>query len=183
MSENGTDKPPHVAVAIVDAHCLLREAIGTWLERWCGIRVVWTGATYEELEAALAAGLKVDLVLVGLGVGEDAGFDVLRSLAEERPRLKCAAYMHRHDEATMLLAYRIGALALLHGAVPGDAVCSALKTVMVGGVFHSPVSQGLLMKNPDGLTQVERNRERLRKQLTAKELEVLELLVRFPGYS
>ena len=180
MAKSKTDKPPPVAVAIVDTHCFLREAIGTLLEQRGGYRVAWMGATYKELDAAMDDGLEVALVLVALGVGEEVGFTTLERLRDERPALARAAYVHRHDEASILRAYRCGAQALLHDTVDGQALLSMLGVVLAGGVVHSPLTQGLLLENPDGLTQEERNREGLLKQLSARQLEVVEALVQFP---
>ncbi len=183
MAKSKTDKPPPVAVAIIDTHCLLREAIAAWMEQQGGFRVAWMGATYKALDAAMDDGLKVSLVLVALGMGEDDGFASLARLQDERPGLFRAAYVHRHDEASLMRAYRCGAQALLHDTVEGRAVLSMLEVVLVGGVVHTPLTQGLLLENPDGLTQEERNRAGMLKQLTQRQLEVVEALVNFPDHT
>ena len=183
MAKSKTDKPPPVAVAIVDTHCFLREAIGTLLEQRGGYRVAWMGATYKELDAAMDDGLEVALVLVALGVGEEVGFTTLERLRDERPALPRAAYVHRHDEASIMRAYRCGAQALLHDTVDGQALLSMLGVVLAGGVVHSPVSQGLLLENPDGLTERDRIREKRRQEITPKLWGVLMALGKYPGHS
>ena len=183
MAKSRLDKPPPVAVALLDTHWLIREALALWLKECAGYRVAWKGGTRAELEKALDDGLKVDLVVVAVAIHEDEGHLAVKWLKEEWPALFCAAYAHRHDEVTMLRVYRKGAQVFFHDTVKGDAVLCGLNTALVGAVFHSAVSQQLFLENPDGLTQADRNRENLRKKVSPKQLEVLEGTVRYAGYS
>lgn len=183
MAKSKPDNPPQVAVALLDTHCLMREAIGNWLEQCAGYRVAWKGGTHAELEQALDEGLEVTLVVVALAKGEEAGFAALERVWKEQPRLFRAAYVHRHDEALILQAYRRGAQAVLHGTVEGAAVRCALNTAAVGGVFHSVESQDLLLKNPDGLTEKERIRVEMRKRINPRVWDVLVASIEHPGYN
>ena len=167
----------------MDTHWLIREAIALWLKECAGYRVAWKGGTRAELEKALDDGLKVDLVVVAVAIGEEEGHQAVKWLREEWPALFCAAYAHRHDEVTVLQVYRNGAQVLLHGSEESDAVLCALQTALVGSVFHSKLSQQLLLENPDGLSQADRNREKLRKQMTPKEWEVLEAAVKYADHT
>lgn len=178
MAKNKTDKPPPVVIAVVDRHAFFRTAFAFWLEQDGVFRVAWSGATHSELEAALEEGLEVDLLLVALCRDEEEGFTTLAHFREERPTLKLAAYVHRHDDALIMRAYRSGARALLHASVEGRALLSTLQAVMEDRVVHCTTSQQLLLDNPDGLTQEERNRERLMNKVSPKQLEVLEAMVR-----
>ena len=157
--------------------------MGCWLKECIGYRVVWKGGTRAELEIALEEGLQVQLVLVAVAMGEEEGPLAVKWLREEWPSLFCAAYAHRHDEVTMLRVYRNGAQVLLHDSVEGDAVLCALNTALVGGVFHSAVSQELFLKNPDGLTELERIREKRRQEIPPKLWEVLVTARKYPGYN
>lgn len=183
MAKSKLDKPPPVAVALLDSHWLIREALGCWLKECVGYQVVWKGNTRAELEQALDAGLQVKLVVVAVAIGEDEGHLAVKWLREEWPALYCVAYAHRHDELTMLRVYRKGVQVFLHDTVEGDAVLCALNAALVGGVFHSAVSQQLLLENPDGLTEKERIRDKRRKDITAKEWEVLVVAMKYPGYN
>ena len=183
MAKSKPDNPPQVAVALLDTHTWMREAIGDWLEQRAGYRMVWKGGTHAELEKALDEGLKVTLVVVALAKGEEAGFAALEWVWKERPKLFRAAYVHRHDEALILQAYRHGAQAVLHDTVEADAVRCALNTAAVGGVFHSVESQQLFLSNPDGLTERERIREKRRQEITPKLWGVLMAVGKYPGHS
>lgn len=183
MAKSKPDKPPPVAVALLDTHWLIREAIGCWLKECADYHVAWKGGTRAELGKALDDGLNVNLVVVAVAIGEDEGHLAVKWLREEWPALFCAAYAHRYDEVTMLRVYRKGVQVFFHDSVEGDAVLCALNMALTGGVVHSVVSQRLLLENPDGLTQAERNRENLRKKVSPKQLEVLEGAVRFAGLS
>jgi len=167
-------------MALLDPHCLLREAVASWLERYGPYHMAWMGGAVEELLAAVDAGRPPWLVLVALRADDDAGFGALERLRTERPALRCVAYAHQHTEAMVLRAYRTGAAALLHCTMGREALLSALVTAGHGGVHHTPDTQQVLLDNPDGLTTLKRNRQRLLAQLTDREAEVLELVVRNP---
>ncbi len=183
MAKTKLDKPPPVAVAILDTHWLIREAIACWLKDRGGYEVVWKGGSQAELGEALDAGLQVKLVLVAVAKDEDEGYLAVRWLRKEWPGLCCAAYAHRHDELTRLRVYRKGAQALLCEMVEQDAVLCALGTALAGGVFHTSLSQELMLANPDGLTMSERIREKRRQELTPKLWQVLMAVRKYPGHS
>jgi DNA-binding NarL/FixJ family response regulator len=167
-------------LALLDAHHVLREALGHWLVANGPYCVAWSGVGVEELMAALDAGLCPALVLVALRPPEENGFQALERLKAGRPQLPCAAYAYRRDDATVLRAYRNGAQALLHEELEPGVALQALPTVMQGAVVHTPDTQRVLLENPDGLTPEERRRKRLLKEITARELEVLEAVVKEP---
>ncbi len=183
MAKSKLDKPPPVAVALLDTHWLIRESLACWLKEIAGYHVAWKGGTRAALEKALDDGLKVMLVVVAVAAGEEEGHQAVKWLREEWPALHCAAYAHRHDELTVLQVYRNGAQVLFLDTVEGDAVLCALSTALTGSVVHSKLSHQLLVDNPDGLTQADRNRENLLKKVSRKQLEILEATVRFAGLS
>lgn len=183
MAKSKTEKPPPVAVAILDTHWLIREAIACWLKERGGYKVVWKGGSQAELEVALKAGLRVKLVLVAVAKGEEEGYLTVKWLREEWPGLFCAAFAHRHDELTVLRVYRKGAQVLLCEMLEGEAVLCALGTALAGGVFHTTVSHELFLANPDGLTMRERIQQKRRQELTPKLWRVLEAVWKHPGHS
>lgn len=183
MAKKKADTPPTVAVALLDTHWLIREAIGCWLQECLGYQVAWKGGTQVELQRALDAGLRPDLVVVAVAIGEPEGHEAVKWLREEWPALCCASYAHRHDEVTVLQVYRNGARAFFHPAVEGAAVQCGFNTALVGAVFHSALSQQLLLENPDGLSQADRNRNNLLRKVTPKQLVVLEAVVHYSDLS
>lgn len=184
MEHYRTDKPPPpINLALVDVHSLLREALATWLLQQGCFSLAWNGADVRALDKALDDGLEVGLVLLGLGKGEEADFAALRWFAEERPGQALAAYVHRHDDASVLRAYRTGARAVLLDGLDGQAVVGALLSAAAGGVFHSQVSQRLLQDNPCGLTERERMLEKRWKEMSPRERAVLELALKYPNHT
>ncbi|MBK7247115.1 MAG: hypothetical protein IPI05_05560 [Flavobacteriales bacterium] len=82
MAKSKLDKPPPVAVALLDTHWLIREAIALWLKECAGYHVVWKGGTRAELEQVLDDGLKVDLVVVAVAIHEDESHLAVKWLKE-----------------------------------------------------------------------------------------------------
>lgn len=177
-----TQPPPH-PIALLEPHPLMRAALGSWLEAHGPYRVVWSGGEAEALFAALEQGVAPALVLVGLRPQVEDDLQVLERLGALPQGPHAVALAHHHDEATILRAYRAGARALFCCHFHTQAVLEALAAVLQGVVVHSPESQRLLVENPDGLTPAERQRQRLLRQITGRQLEVLEGLVKHPDHT
>ncbi len=170
-------------MALLDPHPLLREALGSWLEANGPYRVGWSGAEADALFAALEQGPRPALVLTGLRPPAGEALPVLERLGALPDGPYAVALAYQHDEATVLRAYRAGARAVFCCHFHTRAVLDALSAVLQGVVVHSPESQRLLVENPDGLTPAERQRQRLLRAITERELEVLEALVKEPDHT
>lgn len=167
-------------LALLDEHHVLREALGLWLVNHGPYEVAWSGTRVDELMAAMDKGLRPDMVVLALRPPDEAGFKALERMKDERPDLRCTAYTHRKDEATLIRAFRSGVQVLVYDGMEPNTVLHALATAMEGAVVHTPDTQRLLLENPDGLTPAERRQQRLLAQVSDRELEVLKALVTFP---
>lgn len=170
-------------LALLDEHHVLREALGHWLVSHGPYEVAWSGTRVDELMAAMDKGLRPDMVVLALRPPDEAGFKALERMKDERPDLHCTAYTHRKDEATLIRAFRSGVQVLVYDGMEPNTVLHALATAMEGAVVHTPDTQRLLLENPDGLTPEERRRQRLLREISERELEVLEALVKDPDHT
>lgn len=171
------------ALALLEPHCVFRAALGSWFETEGQYRVVWSGAEAEELLAAVstpAAAARPALVVVGLNPAQEGGLALLERLQALPEAPPSVAVLHHHHEGTLLRAYRAGARAVCCCHLAPAALLGVLPAVLQGTVVHSTESQRLLLENPDGLTPEERQRQRLTRQLTVRQLEVLDTVVKDP---
>ncbi|MBL0036431.1 MAG: response regulator transcription factor [Flavobacteriales bacterium] len=74
--------------------------------------------------------------------------------------------------------YRTGGRALLTRNAGPEELYRALDAVWKVGIYHTPATHRLLLENPDGLSQEERNRQRLLAKLPPRGKEVLERICR-----
>jgi two-component system vancomycin resistance associated response regulator VraR len=167
-------------LAMLDAHYVMREALGQWLENHGPFQVVWSGTQVDDLLAAMDKGLRPAMVVLTLYPQDETGFKALERLNDERPDLRRTAISHGSDTATVLRSFRTGLNVLVQDGMEPEAVLNALITGIGGAVVHTPDTQRVLLENPDGLTPEERRQQRVLAQLSERELEVLKVLVDHP---
>ena len=164
-----------VRVVIVDDHPLFREGLRAALESTEDIQVV---AEAETVAAALAvvAEQRPDVVVMDLSLPDASGIEATRRLAESHPGLPVLMLTMSDDDASLLGALQEGARGYLVKGAGRDEVLHAVRTAACGGaVFGRDVAariSGLLA----GGRRVDA--ERLFPALTAREVEVLELVAR-----
>ena len=132
----------------------------------------------EDLLDALANGLEVRLVLLDVSATMATGFTTLERLCTGYPDVRVLAFATRPNDGDVLRTYRIGGRGLLARNASVEELHRALDTVQHTGIYHTERSHRLLLENPDGLSQQERNRKRLLQQLPAHGLDVLECICR-----
>jgi DNA-binding NarL/FixJ family response regulator len=162
-------------VVIVDDHPLFREGLRAALESTEDIRVV---AEAETVAVALAvvAEQRPDVVVMDLSLPDASGIEATRRLAENHPGLPVLMLTMSDDDASLLGALQAGARGYLVKGAGRDEVLHAVRTAAYGGaVFGRDIAariSGLLA----GGRRVDA--ERLFPALTAREVEVLELVAR-----
>ncbi len=165
-------------VAIVDDHPPMLLGIRDTLEDSGQFAVTLMARHGAELVEALEGGAEVDLVVLDLCMPVMDGLATLAWLHEHRPQLGTVAYTFEVKPATVLRCYRSGARGLLCKDCEPEVLVAALNTVLAGGIYHTTESQQVLLENPDGLSPEERKLLRVRAQVTPRQLQVLEILVR-----
>jgi two-component system nitrate/nitrite response regulator NarL len=157
-----------VRVLIVDDHQLFAEAVQITLEDF-GMRVEGVATTAEE-GLRRARELRPDLVLLDIGLPDRSGLAVGRALIEELPATKVVSVTALDDAQTIDEARRIGFAGYLTKDTPISQFARSLRTAMGGTVVISRPRRTLEDVEDHGAAL-------LARQLTARELEVLALLV------
>jgi len=153
---------------IVDDHTLFAEAIQMSLED-AGLDVV---ASVNTGTAAVAAARTTvpDVVVMDIGLPDQSGLAAGRSILDERPDAKLLALTALNDRATADEALRLGFRGYLTKDTPVEQFTSAIQAVMDGQLVLPYRLAHAARRSPD-------NAAVLAEQLTARERQVLELLV------
>lgn len=157
-----------IRILIVDDHAVVREGLVSMLSQFDEFEIVGTAQDGREGLAA-AASLAPDVVLLDLEMPEMHGLDVLAQLTEregERPRV---IVLTVHDDDDLVLrAVRGGADGYVLKHVSQEELAAAIKRVAAGGRSFDDVVVSAFLK--------ERQIEEERSRLSAREVEVLQLV-------
>ncbi|MFJ8160398.1 response regulator [Streptomyces sp. NPDC096136] len=166
-----------VRVVIVEDHPLFREGLRAALESADDIRVVGEAQTLSELPAAVAAG-RPQVVVMDLSLPDGSGIEATRRLAGEHPELQVLVLTMADDDGSLLAALHAGARGYLVKGAGREEVLHAVRTVAAGGAVFGPDVAARIAALVTGGPR--REAERVLPALTAREVEVLDLVAR--GY-
>jgi two-component system, NarL family, nitrate/nitrite response regulator NarL len=159
-----------VRVLIVDDHLLFAEAIGLTLSSM-GMTVVGIVTRAKEALGA-AREHRPDLVLVDIGLPDQSGIALGKEILEELPDMKVVALTAREDAQAVREALRMGFHGYLTKRIEPEQFRRSLESVLAGqAVFPHGLARRAAQTSIDGS-----DGELLAKQLTAREIEVLQLL-------
>jgi DNA-binding NarL/FixJ family response regulator len=161
-------------VLIIDDHKLFAEAIRSALGS-DGHRMEILPVATSAKEGLAAAKLgKPDLVLVDLGLPDESGVDLGRKILDAIPRSTVLAVTAISDPDLLREALKAG----FHGYITKDTPIArfidSIRAAMSGQVV---VPQRLAARAAGAQSVEERDASMLSEQLTARELEVLAMLV------
>lgn len=157
--------PPRVRVALVDDHAVVREGYRRLLDLEPDIEVVSDHADAGSLEAALATGHEIDLVVLDLSMPGLSGVAFLRHLRAAWPTLRVLVFtMH---ESVALLEQCVAA-----GAA-GFVTKSSAPEVLVDAVRRAWRGERALSRDIQALAQQHALRRAPHHQLSPRELDVL----------
>jgi DNA-binding NarL/FixJ family response regulator len=160
-------------VLIVDDHALFSEALGPLLAQ-NGMEVLGiAGSGAEALEAVHLHG--PDVVLVDLGLPDMPGLELGREILDERPGIKVLAVTGLDHARVAREVLRAGFHGFLTKDTPLPQFIKSVKAVSEGQVINLPRREAARAAVGDG---EQRDAALLAGQLTPRELEVLEILVR-----
>lgn len=166
-----------VNVAVVNAHPAECKGLVALLAEG-GYQVVLEVPHGEALFEALAEGHVVHLVVLEVSASVPGGYSTLERLCTEHPEVRVLAFAHAPTDTDVMRTYRTGGRALLARNAGPDELYRALDAVWHVGIFHTAATHRLVLDNPDGLSQEERNRQRLLAKLPPRGKEVLERICR-----
>jgi DNA-binding NarL/FixJ family response regulator len=155
-------------VLIIDAHPVTRCGLGRMAAEQPDLQVVGEAGSAAEA-IALVAGLRPDVVTIGLSLPDRDGLDVVRELRDRNDRLGIVVLTSRGEDDVLFRALDTGASAFVSK--------SAAAPEILGAVRHAAVSASSF--SAAGLAQAlhRRNEKQARRPLLSpREAEVLALL-------
>ena len=161
-----------VRILLVDDHEVVRIGLRQLIDSHSDLRVCGEATTVAEARAAIGV-LMPDVVLLDLTLGEESGFDLLRSLdgLSYTPRVLVLSMFDESLYADDALA--LGARGYTMKDVPPDDLIKAIRTVAAGSVYLSDrLTQRVMRRVAAGREQGPAAHE----ALTPREHEVIELL-------
>jgi two-component system response regulator DevR len=140
-----------IRLLLVDDHEIVRRGLRELLEVETDLKVV---AEAGSLDEALALNIdEIDVAVLDVRLPDGSGVDLCRLLREKRPEMACLMLTSFADNEALNASVLAGARGYVLKNVRGDDLVSAIRHVAEGE---------MLLTND----QIERARERLRRQIT-----------------
>lgn len=177
------DMPGSVHVAIVDDHPGGRGGYQYLCDRVPCCKVVMHAVNGQDFIDQLATVPRVDVVLVDMLMPVMDGAALMSWLRENRTDIRALATSFIVDEETQLKAVRSGARGFFPKGGTVAELDRAMRHLMLTGRYHTDELHALLLQNPGGITPLERERMRVSPLISARELEVMDLMSQWDGYT
>lgn len=164
-----------IRVVVVDDHALIRQGVRSLLDSVDDMQLVGEAADGDEA-IGLVTELVPDVVLMDLHMPGTDGIAATRSIAAARPDVAVLVVSMLDDDASVFAALRAGARGyVLKGADPDELRRAIIGIAGGEAVFGPGIAQRVLDLLSGSESQVAANPF---PELTARELEVLDLLAR-----
>jgi len=161
-------------VLVVDDHSIVRHGLSLLLQRETDLTVCGEAGTYDEA-LELAAKLHPDVVLVDITLKDRSGLDLIKELTRSQPGIRCLV-LSMHDEAEYAdRALRSGARGYVMKEDADEVVVQAIRHVLKGEVYVSPVMSNRLIRQMSGESTIQDGHTGI-GSLTDREREVFECL-------
>ena len=160
---------------IADPHELFRKSLVTVVSGDSRFEVLEAGSWEETL--SLLPGMRLDVLVIGLEIGNGQELAMIRDLRDRFPNIKLLL-LGRDDTDEKILQYlQNGAQGYLFRNQSLSELLSALEIVAHGETVCSPQVAHYLFSRLGDLGRERRRRERLDiLELTAREMEILRLM-------
>jgi NarL family two-component system response regulator LiaR len=173
----GFDSTPEMngpSVVLVDDHDLFRAGLRNLLEEQ-GVRVVAEASTGREALAHVRA-LAPEVVLMDLNMPGMGGVEATREIARFAPLTRVVVLTISDRDGDILEAILAGACGYLLKDSSIDELLRGISAAAVGESLISPQIAAKVLRELRAATPVFKDAERLRTELTERELEVLRLI-------
>ena len=160
-----------IRVAIADDHSLVRQGLRRYLDMAEGIEVVGEAANGQEL-VDLVAQEEPDIALVDIRMPEMDGLEAARKIRETHPKTGVIMLTAYDDRQFVVEAVRSGARGYVLKARDAEHLIQTVRLVAGGNMVIDPQ---LVVALAEELSQA-KERDRRAETLTAREIEVLQLL-------
>ena len=160
-----------IRVAIADDHSLVRQGLRRYLETAEGIEVVGEAADGVEL-LALLEDAPAEIALVDIRMPEMDGLEAARQIRERFPAVGVIMLSAYDDRQFVVEAVRSGARGYVLKARDAEHLIQTVRLVATGNMVIDP---DLVVALAEELSDA-KERDRRADTLTAREVEVLQLL-------
>jgi DNA-binding NarL/FixJ family response regulator len=162
-----------IKVLIADDHSLVRQGLRRYLETAGDIEVVAEASNGEEVLRLMANGAgDADVVLLDIRMPDMDGLETARFLQQRYPSVGVVMLTAYDDREFVVEAVRSGARGYVLKARDAEHLIQTVRLVAGGNMVIDPQ---LVMALADELSHT-RERDRRAESLTAREIEVLQLL-------
>jgi DNA-binding NarL/FixJ family response regulator len=157
---------------VVEDSAFFRDTVVELLNERPGLRCTLAAGTCEEAIAALDAGNVPQVVLMDLALPGMSGIEGIRRISQTSPVSRIIVFTIHEDNDRVFEALCAGACGYLLKPATGEEIIAAVDTALGGG---APMNAFIARKVIEMFTG--KNRERSNYGLTAREREILQLLV------
>lgn len=168
--------PSPVPIALVDDHTLVRKGLVELIHGIGGYQVVLQASNGKEYIQALADAPPVQIAIVDLNMPVMNGFETLAWIRANTPDTRGLALTFEGNEATVIKAIRNGARGFVLKDIEPQELKAALDSIRSTGYYHSDLTHHSVMAKFERLTEREREQERIRKEVSPRELDFLQLV-------
>lgn len=161
-----------IRILIADDHRILRAGVKALLNADSGLEVVGE-ATNSQEALALVDELKPEVVLLDIGMPGNENLEALKSISINFPDVRVLILTMHEDSALLQECLRLGASGYIIKRAAESELIDAIYAVQRGMVYVHPSLIQSLVAIPKKM--IKRSKEI--EQLTAREIEVLQLIV------
>jgi DNA-binding NarL/FixJ family response regulator len=163
-----------IRILVADDHPIVREGLVAILSTQPDFKVVGQAAGGAEVVEKVAA-LEPDVLLLDLEMPDMDGVEALRRLRDAHLPVRVIVFTAFDSDERILGAVRAGAQGYLLKGVPREEVFTAIRVVHAGNSLLKPIVASRLLRQ---VSQQHTTSVSGVHALTARELEVLRLLMR-----
>lgn len=161
-----------IKVALVDDHCLLRNALATLIDGFGDCRVINQLNNGRELEDSIRAGLIPDLVILDVNMPEKDGFETAEWLNRNHPAIHTLMLTMYDSEISLIRLLQQGVRGFLKKDIHPSELKFAIQSVFTTGFYYSNHTTGRIV----GLIRNNRGSNLQSTILTDQELLFLKLI-------
>jgi DNA-binding NarL/FixJ family response regulator len=161
-----------IKVLIADDHSLVRQGLRRYLEMAGDIEVVGEAANGSEAVGMMSKGAAADIVLLDIRMPEMDGIEAARRIQQRHPTVGVIMLTAYDDRQFVVEAVRAGARGYVLKARDAEHLIQTVRLVAGGNMVIDPQ---LVVALAEELSQA-KERDRKAETLTAREVEVLQLL-------
>ncbi|MCC6532855.1 MAG: response regulator transcription factor [Burkholderiales bacterium] len=122
-------------ILIVDDHELIQNALRLTVRELDAHCEVVAARDFNQADELINANPAFDLVLLDLGLPGMHGLKALSEMRSRHPQLPVVVVSAQVDRASVIQAINLGAMGYIPKTTPGEAILSALRTIVSGGIY------------------------------------------------